>query len=210
MERLYCAKVEGKGTYQQHELWSWGRGTEYALAPSGPLLLTNKCDWNQAMNGAFAHWESMLLATRIQPQAQRPCFAVPTLVDGHDNVLTMTLTRECRGALGNSFTEDVSSAHRTTYKWNCSGKPSVHAGMWHSGAVVDGQVHLWGQGKGGRLGLGDEASRLTPTPVPISSGVRTKVVLQCCTGPEGSLDHCFGARFRASMACIDHLQARPA
>jgi alpha-tubulin suppressor-like RCC1 family protein len=45
--------------------------------------------------------------------------------------------------------------------------------MWHSGAVVDGQVLLWGKGKGGRLGLGDEEMRTAPTVVADIAGVHS-------------------------------------
>jgi alpha-tubulin suppressor-like RCC1 family protein len=61
------------------------------------------------------------------------------------------------------LTEHVPVASDTGVAWSSPALPQVAAGMWHSGAVVDGQLYMWGKGKGGRLGLGDEELRTAPT-----------------------------------------------
>lgn len=48
--------------------------------------------------------------------------------------------------------------------------------MWHSGAVVNGDAYMWGNGKGGRLGLGDEATRFSPAPLPMTDGRKIRAL----------------------------------
>ena len=68
------------------------------------------------------------------------------------------------------MTLPVPQAQPTGTEWVSREPPSVHAGMWHSGALVQGNVLIWGQGKGGRLGLGDEELRLAPTQLAMPTG----------------------------------------
>lgn len=77
----------------------------------------------------------------------------------------------CSGALGNGFTEDVLTPQQTGVAWRSAQAPVLAAGMWHSGAIVDGVVYTWGKGKGGRLGLGDESQRNAPERVDLQGGV---------------------------------------
>ncbi|KAJ6792815.1 ultraviolet-B receptor UVR8-like [Iris pallida] len=49
----------------------------------------------------------------------------------------------------------------------------VSCGLFHSAALVDGRVWVWGKGDGGRLGLGDERSLFEPSPNPNLEDVRS-------------------------------------
>lgn len=105
----------------------------------------------------------------------------------------------CSGALGNGFTEDVPTPQETGMVWHSVHAPAVMAGMWHSGAIVDGVAYMWGKGKGGRLGLGDEAHRSAPEVVDFEAGaamtlghccslcvvpsMRQQLSARCCTRP---------------------------
>ena len=55
---------------------------------------------------------------------------------------------------------------------------TVSAGDYHSLALSarDGIVFSWGQGRAGRLGHGDEASRSLPTPVTALSRIRVSAL----------------------------------
>lgn len=64
----------------------------------------------------------------------------------------------------------------------------MYAGMWHSGAVVDGAVLVWGKGTSGRLGLGDDASSFQPSEVPLPG--ESPVLLLC---------HCIVVLFPATV-----------
>lgn len=79
------------------------------------------------------------------------------------NTIIRTL---CRGALGDGSGIDAQSVQSTGENWNAS-EATVYAGMWHSGAIVDGRVYMWGKGTSGRLGLSDEAFSLTPSELSL-------------------------------------------
>jgi alpha-tubulin suppressor-like RCC1 family protein len=103
-----------------------------------------------------------------------------------------------RGALGDGSTN---AAHNTPVRVAGGLKfRSISAGGAHAcGVAVSGVVYCWGSNTVGELGVGDLATRTTPTPVPGTDGFTMVVASDFHTcGMRGSATYCWGAKIGAT------------
>ncbi|KAL3696795.1 hypothetical protein R1sor_010871 [Riccia sorocarpa] len=92
--------------------------------------------------------------------------AVPATVPV-TSTATSFLSVENTGDLGFNAKNDkrVEASGRSTHsaQVEVNDKAGIACGLFHSCMWMDGKVWLWGKGGGGRLGLGSEQSRYSPT-----------------------------------------------
>jgi alpha-tubulin suppressor-like RCC1 family protein len=71
----------------------------------------------------------------------------------------------------NSTSNSASQAASPSDVWTSDGSRfvgQVSCGLFHSAALLDGHLFMWGKGHGGRLGIGDDQPRYQPARVPLA------------------------------------------
>jgi alpha-tubulin suppressor-like RCC1 family protein len=137
----------------QAEIWTWGKAEEGQLGHA-----------TENVEKQPRRVDALVYTTHPSSQG----LAVSSDLD--TDVAT-TSEHEDHPRAGNPSSDSASQSASPSNVWTSDGSRfvgQVSCGLFHSAALLDGHLFMWGKGQGGRLGIGNDQPRYQPARVPLA------------------------------------------